>query len=108
MATFKSFPRHLRALRGEGLVTCALSGFLRRPKDIEMVDGVPTAKDKADFYGKFGYDHPQDVPQPEIGGDPSPVDFGGLLESRTKQDMGMSDQEIEAAIRENRPPREGY
>jgi len=54
MATFRSFPSHLKPMRGEGLITCAFSGFLRFPKDIIMIDGKPVAKDKADLYGAFG------------------------------------------------------
>ena len=107
MGRFRSFPSHLRPLTGKGLVTCALTGFLRRPDDVVYVDGVPVAKDHADHYGPFGYTHPQDVPQPQIGGDPSPVDHGGQVEARSKQEMGISDGEILAAIRENRPPRKG-
>jgi hypothetical protein len=108
MATFRSFPSHLKPMQGRGLVTCARSGFLRFPKDIVEVDGLPIAKDKADFYGGFGTTHPQDVPQPEIGGDPRPVRHGGLDVARTKSDLGISDQEILAAIREDRPPRPGF
>lgn len=107
MGRFKAYPRHLGGAKGRGIVTCAKTGFLRHPKDIVRVDGVPIAKDKADHYGAFGYTHPQDVAQPRLGGDPTPVKDGGLIEARTKQDLGISDQEIEAAVRENRPPREG-
>mgnify|MGYP005851239593 CR=1 FL=1 len=105
---FHSFPRHLKPLTGKGLVTDALSGFLRRPEDCVLVYGVPKAKDKADFYGPFGWIHPQDVPQPEIGGDPKSVTYGGLLEGKTKSDLDISDQEITASVRENRPPRSGF
>lgn len=108
MGTFKGYPRHLGKPRGRGLVVCALSGFLRKPKDIVEVRGVRVAKDKADHYGRFGYIHPQDVAQPEVGNDPTAVPYGGLVESKTKQDLGISDQEIEAAVRENRPPRQGF
>ena len=108
MGRFSSYPRHLGAVKGRGLVTCGKSGFLRHPKDIVYVDGVAVAKDKADFYGAFGYTHPQDVAQPRIGGDPSPVKDGGLAVSYSKQELGISDQEIEAAVRNNRPPRKGF
>ena len=108
MPTFRAFPRHLRPLTGKGMVTCALTGFLRRPEDIVVIDGVPTARDKADFYDNFGYTHPQDVPQPETGGDPRPVDYGGFADPKSKSELGISDQEIEASIREGRPQREGF
>lgn len=108
MATFRSYPRHLKPMKGRGLVTCARSGFLRKPEDIVMIDGVPVARDKADFYGAFGTTHPQDVAQPNIGSDPTPVPHGGLEAGKTKQDLNISDQEILAAIRENRPPRSGH
>lgn len=108
MATFRSFPKHLKPPRGEGLVTCARSGFLRRPSEIVEIDGQPIARDKADFYGRFGTTHPQDIPQPEVGGDPTPVEHGGLDKGLSKQDLEISDQEVLAAIRENRPPRPGF
>jgi hypothetical protein len=108
MPSFRSFPKHLKPLTGQGIVVCSLSGFLRRPDDIEMVYGQPRARDKADHYGAFGYIHPQDKPQPDIGGDPAPVDYGGLREAETKSEMGISDEEVRAAIRENRAPRRGF
>lgn len=108
MATFRAYPRHLKPMEGRGLIVCSRSGFLRKPKDIVIIDGMPVARDKADFYGPFGTTHPQDVAQPKIGGDPTPVRYGGLEKNRTKQDMNISDQEIELAIREDRPPRCGY
>lgn len=109
MATFRSFPSHLKPMRGRGLITCERSGFLRFPEDtVETWDGRNIARDKADFYPGFGTRHPQDIAQPEIGGDPSPVQNGGLDEARSKSDLQMSDQEILASIRENRPPRPGF
>ena len=108
MGTFRSYPRHLKPIKGRGVVTCAMSGFLRRPKDIVEVNGVPIAKDKVDEYGRFGFTHPQDVAQPEIGGDPTPVRHGGFDKPKSKQDLKISDKEIAAAVRENRPPRPGF
>lgn len=107
MSTFRGYPSHLGRPRGRGLVTCARSGFLRRPDDCVRVDGVWQARDFADFYGGFGTKHPQDVAQPEVGGDPTRVEGGGLVPARSKQELAISDAEIEAAVRENRPPREG-
>lgn len=106
--TFRSFPRHLKPIKRRGLIECAMSGFLRRPEDTVVVDGMPIAKDKADFYGAFGYTHPGDVKQPELGGDPTAVPLGGLRESKTAQDLQISDQERALAIKEDRPPRAGY
>lgn len=108
MATFRSFPKRLKPAKGEGLVECSLSGFLRRPSDIIEIDGRPVAADKADLYGTFGTTHPQDVAQPELGSDPTPVKHGGSTATKSKQDMGISDAEIVAAVRENRSPRPGY
>lgn len=108
MATFRSYPSHLKPVRGRGVVVCARSGFLRRPSDIVEYRGMDMARDKADFYGGFGLEHPQDHAQPEIGGDPSPVEGGGLPVERSKSDLNISDAEIEASIREGRQPREGY
>jgi hypothetical protein len=109
MATFRSYPRHLGRPEGRGLVTCVRSGFLRKPRDIVEIDGRRIARDKADWYGDvFGWDHPQDRNQAETGGDPGPVPGGGQPRARSKQELGISDREIEASIRENRPPRSGY
>ncbi len=109
MGRFRSYPRHLRPAKGQGLVQCAVSGFLRRPEDIVEIDGRPVAKDKADWYGEgFGYDHPRDVYQAETGGDPSPVEHGGIAPTTSKADQSISDTEIRAAIVENRAPRRGF
>lgn len=108
MSTFRSYPRHLKPIQGKGLIQCARSGFLRHPKDCVEIDGQMVAKDKADYYGKFGYDHPQDFAQPEIGGDPTPVPKGGIAEPLSKQDLNISDQEVELSIREGRAPRPGF
>lgn len=108
MPTFRSYPRHLRSIRGRGIVTCARSGFLRRPEDITEIDGQPVATDKADFYGNFGTDHPQDHANPDVGGDPAPVRHGGLDEGQSKQGLNVSDAEIRRAVMEGRPPRPGH
>lgn len=107
MATFRSFPKKLGRAKGTGLIECSLSGFLRRPCDIIEVDGVPVAADKADLYGSFGTTHPRDVMQPALGSDPTPVRHGRTAATKSKQDLNISDAEVLAAIRENRPPRPG-
>lgn len=108
MATFRSYPGHLKPMRGRGLIRCSLSGFLRHPEDIVYKDGAPIARDKADIYPGFGLDHPQDFNRAEVGGDPTPVPHGGLGEDKTKSDLGISDAEVEISVREGRPPRPGY
>lgn len=108
MSTFRSYPRHLKPMRGKGLIQCAKSGFLRRPEDCVEVDGQMVAKEFADHYGAFGYTHPQDIAQPEIGGDPTPVEKGGIAEPQSIQDLNISDQEVLLSIREGRPPRPGF
>lgn len=108
MGNFRSYPKHLKPPAMRGLITCARSGFLRKPEDIVYIDGQPVARDKADFYGAFGTTHPQDVAQPEVGGDPSPVRHGGLHEGKSKRELSISDQEVLASVREGRPPRPGH
>lgn len=108
MATFRSYPKHLKPIEGRGLIECAMTGFLRKPDDIVEIDGQPIAKDFADHYDGFGYTHPQDVAQPEVGGDPRSVEYGGLSEGKSLTELGISDQEMQAAIREDRPPRRGF
>jgi hypothetical protein len=110
MATFRSFPRHLKPLKGEGYVQCQRSGFLRHPSDMmEDYRGGTVAKEYADVTTGFGTKHPRDVFSPDLGGDPRPTPIQtGINEPYTKEDLLISDQEIEASIRENRPPRSGF
>jgi hypothetical protein len=106
MATFRSYPRHLKPMKGKGYVQCQRSGFLR-PADEVMRDvrGGIVARDFADITPGFGTRHPRDVFAPEVGGDPTPTHITtGVDLPLTKEQLGISDQEVEAAIRENRPP----
>jgi hypothetical protein len=64
----------------------------------------------ADITPGFGTRHPQDVAAPRVGGDPSITRPVTPRETQflTKQDLGISDAEIEASIREGRAPRPGH
>jgi len=105
----RTFPKHIRS-DGQGYMQCARSGMLRKPSDmIKNDDGLMIAKDYADITPGFGTSHPQDSPAPEIGSDPTPVsDATGVTAALTKEDLQISDQEIEASLRENRFPRRGF
>lgn len=111
MGTFKSYPGHLGKPEGKGYITCAMSGFLRKPSEVmETYKGTIVADDKADITPRFGTRHPQDVNQAEVGSDPNPIHPQSTADTteRSKQDLGISDAEILAAIVENRPPRRGF
>lgn len=105
-------PRKMReAPRGTGVVECSASGFLAKPD--EIVDDVrqgPTAEKYADLTPGFGTYHPQDVKSLPDLSDPTPIPEGRPPTKThfTKQEMGMTDREIELSIREGRPPRPGY
>ena len=106
MATFRSYPRRLLPMEGEGYVQCQRSGFLFHPQD--MMDdfrGGRVAKKYADITPGFGTQHPQDVYAAELGGDPTSVEGAtGINEPLSKQDLAISDAEILASIREDRAP----
>jgi hypothetical protein len=108
--TFRSYPSRLGKPDGRGYVVCDRSGFLRKPSEtIEEDTGARVAREFADLTPGFGTRHPQDVNQAEIGGDPTPIENarpGGP--PLTKRDLNISDAEILAAIREDRPPRRGF
>jgi len=105
----RTYPSHLR-VDGRGYLQCARSGQLRKPKDmIRNHDGQMIAREFADITPGFGTLHPQDRNQAYTGGDPTTVENAtGVTEELTKEDMSISDAEIEASIRENRAPRQGY
>lgn len=108
---FRSYPRHLGKPTGKGVAECSASGFVRRVGD--MQDDIRqghVAKDFADNTPGFGTRHPQDVVQLGALGDPTPIRDAHPLDKQnlSKQDLCISDQEIEASIREGRPPRPGY
>jgi len=105
----RTYPKHL-PVDGRGYMQCARSGMLRKPCDmIRDDDGLMVAKDYADFTPGFGTEHPQDRNQAVTGGDPSPIDDAtGVASPLDKDELQISDDEIRAAIRENRPPRQGF
>jgi hypothetical protein len=108
VARFRSYPRHLK-VDARGYVTCDRSGFLRKPSQTIDDEGSRVAREFADITPGFGTTHPQDVAQPEIGGDPTPIENARPGQPPyTKQELGISDAEVLAAIREDRPPRRGY
>lgn len=108
---FRSYPRHLKGrIDGRGYVECARSGFLRKPTNVIEGRHGNVARDKADWTPGFGTLHPQDVPQPTIGGDPYPISKsrGVDMVGASKADLAISDMEILSSIKEGRTPRPGY
>lgn len=108
---FRAYPKHLGRPRGRGLMVCDASGFVRHTS--EATDDVrqgTVARQFADLTPGFGTHHPQDVVQLGALGDPSPAEDGDHIERhpKTKQELGISDAEILASIREGRAPRQGY
>lgn len=106
-----TYPRHLGRPKGKGLVECQASGFLRPAS--EMVHDVrqgTVSKEFADHTGGFGSFHPQDVRRLGNLDDPRAIDRSVPKDDNnySKQDLGISDQEIELSIREGRPPRRGF
>ena len=103
-------PRQLRA-KGKGWVECEASGFLREVGDVrnDLRQGR-VAKEFADVTPGFGTHHPQDVVSLGNLDDPKSVPGARPKDDRnlSKQDLGISDQEVELSIREDRPPRRGY
>jgi hypothetical protein len=103
------YPRHLGKPDGRGYVACARTGFLRKPGQLIEDNGHWVARDHADITPGFGTRHPQDVNQAEIGGDPTPLErVQPPPPALSKRELGISDAEIMAAIRESRPPRPGF
>lgn len=105
-----TYPRHLR-VQGKGVIECQASGFLRERGDtMNDVRQGEVAKEYADRTPRFGTYHPQDLrslgnmDDPKAIPDARPKDN----ENYSKQDLGISDQEVELSIREGRPPRRGY
>lgn len=108
---FRSYPRHLGRPTGRGIKECQATGFLR-PVGEQVSDyrqGL-VAREFADLTPGFGTRHPQDVKQLGQTADPHPIKNARPkdMKNLSKQDLGYSDQEIEASIREGRQPRFGY
>ena len=98
-------------MTGRGWVECEASGALRPAG--ELVHDVKQGRVRrrlADITPGFGTYHPQDIKSLGPLDDPkailpaSPQDKNNY----SKQDLGISDQEIELSIREGRAPRRGY
>lgn len=107
---FRAYPRHLGKPKGRGLFVCDASGFVRHTDDaVDDVRQGQVAREFADITPGFGTRHPKDVEQLGVLDDPVPAEDGRTLDTRnfTKQDLGISDAEIRASIREGRPPRGG-
>lgn len=102
-------PKHLKAT-GRGWREDQATGFVRAADDyVDDIRQGRTSKDFADITPGFGTYHPQDVKQLGTLDDPSAVvDATPITEPVSKQDLGISDQEVELAVRQGRPPRPGY
>ena len=105
-----TYPRHLRR-KGKGVVECEASGFLRQVGDTrhDLRQGQ-VAKEFADETPGFGTYHPQDVVSLGTLDDPKAIPHARPKDEQnlSKQDLRISDQEVELSIREGRPPRRGY
>jgi hypothetical protein len=105
-----TYPRHLKRT-GRGYKQCQASGFLRPTGQLtdDVRQGL-VAKEFADITPGFGTWHPQDKLQLGVLDDPTPIPNARPQQTPelSKQDLLMSDQEIEASIREGRLPRAGF
>ena len=103
-------PRKL-TVTGKGWVQSDASGFIREAGDmVEDVRQGTVTKEEADLTPGFGTYHPQDLKSLGILDDPKAVPGANPIDdqSLSLQDLGISDQEVELSIREDRPPRRGY
>ncbi len=103
-------PRRL-PVTGKGWVECEASGFLRVVGDlVHDVKQGRVRKRVADITPGFGTYHPQDLKALGPLDDPKSIHPASPKDTSnySKQDLGISDQEIEASIREGRFPRRGY
>ncbi|MCP4466953.1 MAG: hypothetical protein GY813_09425 [Halieaceae bacterium] len=90
---------------------CQASGQLFHAKDIVRdVRQGKVGRKFADLTAGFGTWHPQDLRQLGDMDDPSPIHDGVPKDNNnySKQDLGISDQEIKLSIQEGRPPRRGF
>lgn len=104
------YPRHLKT-DGRGYKQCQASGFLRSSGELrEDVRQGLVARDLADTTPGFGTWHPQDRKQLGLLNDPTPIPNARPPREPelSKQDLLISDQEVEASIREGRLPRTGF
>lgn len=107
-----STPRHLKATKGKrGWAQSDASGQLFYAD--EMVDDVRQGRvhrTEADIMAGFGTYHPQDLKVLGELDDPHPIHKARPIDThhQTKEELGYSDAEIEASVRQGRPPRRGY
>ena len=104
-------PSKVRSRRGKGWREDQASGFIRYAEDyVEDVRQGSVTKYFADITPGFGTHHPQDVVNLDMDGDPNGIPDAepADTENLSKSDMRISDQEIEASIREGRAPRMGF
>ena len=103
-------PKHVPS-EGKGWRQDQASGFVREAGDViqDRRQGL-TAPEFADITPGFGTFHPQDVKALGALDDPTQVPRAIPIDkqSLSKQDLGISDKEIELSIREGRAPRRGY
>lgn len=104
-------PRQAPGRQGRGNRECAASGKIVPAEDyVEDVRQGLVAKEYADITPGFGTWHPQDVRGGEAYDDPTPIENARPMDKLglSKNDLSISDQECELAVREGRPPRPGY
>jgi hypothetical protein len=103
-------PKHVK-VSGRGWRQDQASGFVREAHDVikDRRQGL-TAPEFADITPGFGTFHPQDVRALGALDDPNEIYRSNPIDQQnlSKQDLGISDQEVELSIREGRAPRRGY
>ena len=107
----KTTPSKVRSRKGEGWREDEASGFIRYASDFVVdVRQGDVAPEFADITPGFGTHHPQDVKNLGTLDDPSPVPDASPADTDnlSKQDLQISDQEVELSIREGRPARRGF
>jgi len=106
----RTMPSHLRS-SGKGWREDQASGFVRAADDVVMDrrQGA-VSRHLADVTPGFGTFHPQDIKMLGVLDDPHPVPDARPIDQQTlsKQDLGISDAEIELSVREGRAPRRGF
>ena len=104
-------PSRVRSRRGKGWREDNASGFIRYAEDyVEDVRQGDVSPQFADITPGFGTHHPQDVVNLGTLDDPTSIYNAEPADNQnlTKADLQISDQEVEASIREGRPARVGF
>jgi hypothetical protein len=109
MSQYYCGPTHLTPRKGKGWRQCQRSGQLTWAEDvIEDVRGGAVRKASADLTPGFGTHHPSDVIQLGALGDPTDIPDArpdsNPGEGLSKQDLGLSDDEIRASVIAGVPP----